>query len=423
MLRRLYNDNRGGVAVAFAFSLVVLLGFAGAATEIGGWLLTRRSMQGAADAAALSAAIAVSAGVTDYTTQAKGVTAQNKWPDGSNGITVTVNKPPLYGNYTSNTSAIEVIISQAQPPLFSALLPGGGAATTVGARAVAMTSPTTGNGCLLGLSTGNYSVTGQGNGTFSLNGCDVDGNGNVRLQGNPTLNAHAEYIGGTNSIGGSANLSLGVNPATTNYTKTFTDPYANITLPARPACTTFNTTTGFTVDPTTLTQAYCGGISINGGNLTIPSGVYFIEGGTFNINGNATLTSAAGGVTFVFTGTSAAPTVAASFSINGNASLNLTAPPKGAATAGLIFYQDPATTGGGASLLGTGSLNLNGVVDFSQSTVSIGGTGAMYSTTNCLEVIGLTVAITGTGSLSDHCSASSGVKGFGPGSGAIRLVE
>jgi Flp pilus assembly protein TadG len=427
MLRRLYNDNRGGVAVGFAVSLIVLLGFAGAATEIGSWLLTRRSMQGAADAAAVSAVTGLAAGATDYTTQAKGVTAKNNWTDGSNGITVTVNMPPLYGNYTANNTALEVIIAQAQPQYFSALLPGTSAAT-IRAHAVALTSPTTGGGCLLGLS-GTTSVTGSGNAHFSLNGCDIDGNGNLTLQGNPTISAHAEYIDGTNSIGGSSTLNLVKNPPTTHYGTTFTDPYAgNVTLPARsawPACVPFSGT--FTIAKTvnnTPMQAYCGGISINGGNLTIPSGVYLIEGGTFNINGNATLTSAAGGVTFVFTGTNAAPTVAASFSINGTANLNLTAPPQGAMTAGLIFYQDPATTsGGGLSLLGTGNLNLNGAIDFSKSTVNISGTGDLYSSTSCLEIIGYTVNIGGTGTLSSNCPATTGVRGFGPGAGAIRLVE
>jgi len=179
-LRRFRDDHGGGVAAAFAIALTVMIGFGGAATEIGSWLLTRRAMQGAADAAAVSALVATAKGGPDITTQARGVAAQNGWTHGVNGITVTVNQPPSVGNFAGNAQAVEVIIAQAQPLFFSGMLPGV-TAPTIRARGVA-TPPSVNSKCLYALGTGN-SVQANGNGNMTLNGCDIAGNGNIAFSG------------------------------------------------------------------------------------------------------------------------------------------------------------------------------------------------------------------------------------------------
>ena len=55
---------------------------------------------------------------TSYVTQAKGITAALGFVDGQNGVTVSVNKPPTSGGYTSSATAIEVIVQQPQPRYF-----------------------------------------------------------------------------------------------------------------------------------------------------------------------------------------------------------------------------------------------------------------------------------------------------------------
>jgi Flp pilus assembly protein TadG len=404
------RDDRGGVALTFAVTLTVMIGFAGAATEGGTWLLTRRAMQGAADAAAVSALNAKAAGGPDITTQAKGVAAQNGWTDGVNGVKVTVNSPPTLGNYTGNAQAVEVIITQPQTLFLLKILPGL-AAPTIGARAVVAPSPTTGSGCMLALGTGN-SVQVNGNGNLKLNGCDIDGNGNLQFNGkNTTASVHSIDLGGTVNL--PSHLTMTNPPGTQNNTSTFTDPNSLTLSPG--ACTTFKGT--FVAGST-----YCGGVSISGGNVTMPSGTYYIRGGSFSVS-NGTLTSAAGGVTIVLMGTSAAPTVAATLSITGQANVNLSGQP-GTTFHDLIFYEDPTATSpnGGDQIAGLGTVSLSGIVDLRNDTLTFGGNGSVGSPNNCLGIIVNTFIAAGNGTLAGNC-VGTGSNGFGPGAGATKLVE
>jgi hypothetical protein len=78
---------RGQVLVVFALGLVALLGAAGIAFDAGRFLMERRSLQNAADAAALAAANSLIRGgsMTDADTEARAVLATNL-ANGPNGI-------------------------------------------------------------------------------------------------------------------------------------------------------------------------------------------------------------------------------------------------------------------------------------------------------------------------------------------------
>ena len=56
------GDRSGTVTITVALTLSALVGFAALATEVGGWYVTKRTMQGAADSSAYSAAMAKAAG-------------------------------------------------------------------------------------------------------------------------------------------------------------------------------------------------------------------------------------------------------------------------------------------------------------------------------------------------------------------------
>jgi hypothetical protein len=135
LIRRLGRDRGGAVAVLFALSASVLIGFAGLGAEVALWYISKRAAQGAADTAAYSALIAYHAGETaDFAATAKAVAAQYGFIDTVGGVSVAVNQPPLSGPHSGDATAIEVIISAPQAPLFSKLFL---AAPTVAARAVA----------------------------------------------------------------------------------------------------------------------------------------------------------------------------------------------------------------------------------------------------------------------------------------------
>src|SRR4026208_742177 len=94
---RLNGDRGGATVIALAVSLSVVAGFAGLGTEAANWYLTKRAMQGAADAAASTAAAALAAGAHSssiLTSEAKSVAAAQKFASGTGGTTVNVNYPP-----------------------------------------------------------------------------------------------------------------------------------------------------------------------------------------------------------------------------------------------------------------------------------------------------------------------------------------
>src|SRR5690349_15183237 len=115
-LRSLLSHRSGAVAITTALAMPALVGFTGMGTEVGLWLYTQRTMQGAADSAALGAATAA-ANVEPGRVQneALATTAQYGFTNGAAGTVITVNTPPKSGRFTSNTEAYEVIVSRPQP--------------------------------------------------------------------------------------------------------------------------------------------------------------------------------------------------------------------------------------------------------------------------------------------------------------------
>jgi len=127
-----WKDQRGSIVVITAVCLILLTGFLGFAIDAGSWELSRPGMQGAADGAAYSAALAYNANpLTDVVTQAEGITAHQGYVGGvtvlsvsalqnpTTLVTVTVNQPPKAGPNTGSLGAIEVIVTQPQPRFFS----------------------------------------------------------------------------------------------------------------------------------------------------------------------------------------------------------------------------------------------------------------------------------------------------------------
>src|SRR5262249_48193095 len=101
-------------------------------------------------------------------TDAKYETQRNGFTDGSNGITVTVNSPPLTGPNVSTTGAVEVIVSKRGSLDFgnvlNSMLGKSTASFTISARSVAAqgtgtstttSTSTTAEGCIVALTKDN----------------------------------------------------------------------------------------------------------------------------------------------------------------------------------------------------------------------------------------------------------------------------
>src|SRR5437764_7963297 len=131
------RHSGGQTLVLAALMLTVLIGFVGLAADTGYFFDYRRRMTAAADSAAVAAALEVKRNPTStqVTTVARAAATASGFTDGTNGITVAVNRPPVSGYNVGNNKYVEVLINRPTPTFFMRAL--NGATATVGARAVA----------------------------------------------------------------------------------------------------------------------------------------------------------------------------------------------------------------------------------------------------------------------------------------------
>jgi hypothetical protein len=366
-----------------SIALVVLLGVAALAVDVGDLWTTRRLMQSAADAGAVAGAdeIAIGGSSTAITEAAKDAASHNGFADGgtrpgtTNTITVAVHNPPSSGPYAANSNAVEVDVSQTQPTYFMKVL--GVQTVPVSTTAVAVTL---GSGsCVYSLNPSASGATTVGGTASVSSACGLYDNSSsssaLTVSGGGTITAPlVGVVGGTSINGG------GSTPPTTGIAQ-FGDPLAYITAPTfnSSSCSSFHTQN---ITGPQTPQTYCGGIHINGGNtVTFGSGLYVIDGGGITIDGGATVSGT--GVTFYMTGANGNGNNAANYSgvtINSTATVNLGSPCDGAASGvpGMLFFQDRSITNGSASSFnGAAGSTFNGGIYFPTTPVSYAGSSAV----------------------------------------------
>jgi Flp pilus assembly protein TadG len=395
---RFWRDRSGNYAIVTALLSPVLIGSAGLATEGGLWVYVHQTLQGSADSAALSAATLYSLNnQKSLTDQAKSVVASYGYVDGTSGTTVTVNRPPATGNYAGNNRAIEVIVTTQQARLLSAIF--SSTQVTLHGRAVALPG-NNGTGCVLSLDpTASGGVTSKGSSGITLDQCSVydDSNNSSALVngGSATIDALSVNVVGQISGGSGITTTQGVNTGISPIA----DPYASVAMPTPGACTSNNTTVKNT---TTLNPGvYCNGLQLNAGaTVTLNPGVYFIDRGSLQMAGGSSMTGS--GVTIIFT--SSIGNNYADATINGGATLAITAPTTGP-LAGIAIFGDrnmPTSTtfkfnGGAGQVVGGAVYVPHGALQYA---------GGDNANTNCTQVIADTVAFVGNSKLAINCSGS-----------------
>ncbi|WP_146989625.1 TadE/TadG family type IV pilus assembly protein [Bradyrhizobium macuxiense] len=406
LLKRFARDRSGSYAIIIALLMPVLVGTAGLGTEVAWWFYKHKNMMSAADSAAVSAATAG----TNLVTEANAVTTFYGYANGIGNVTVTVNQPPSSGSFTSSTQAVEVIISQPQARLLSALF--GSGAVPVTARAVALGN--VGTGCVLALDpTANPAVTVKGNTQLNLINCNLydDSNGSSALNVSGTATISAAMVGVVGGVSGTSSITA-TNGIRTGI-RAIGDPYANVT-PTMPTWCDYSNK--FNVKGTTTLSpgSYCGDISVAAGaTLTFNPGIYYFNGANLSVAGNATITGT--GVTLVFTGSSGNW---GSATIGSNANVSLTAPTSGT-TAGIAIYGDRRMpVGSSFNLTGGGTQNLQGAVYLPKAALSFsGGNG---TSTTCTQIIADTISIVGNSNVQVNCAA---MGGNAIGTATAQLVE
>lgn len=391
MLVRLIRDRRAGVAPLLALAALPIVGLTGAAVDYSRANSARTAMQGALDSTALMLARDVqSPGGTQFDAKAVDYFRSNFSHPEVADVAVTFAS-------SSSAGAISVTVSATGwvKTLFMGVV--GFSTLAISVHSSAMASAD-GLGCVLSLnSSAHGAISGQGSASVVLNGCSLYDNSQnsaaLAVGGSARISAlSVDVVGG---ISGGSNITAtqsirsGVGP--------IADPYAAVAFPIFYGCSqqNFSAKTTMTIDP----GVYCGGMAINAGaDVTLNPGIYYLDGGSFFVNGGATISGSS--VTLVFTSRNRNGWATAT--VNGNATVNLT-PPKSGPTAGIVIFGDrqipPGTSfkfNGGASQYFGGAIYLpTAAIDFS---------GGVATGMSCTQLIGDTINFVGNASLAINCN-------------------
>ena len=414
-IRRL-GEERGAVAPLVALLMTVLLGFAGLGIEVGLWQLEKRRIQGAADAAASSAATALMKGQNEVD-QARAVAASFGYQNGLEGVVVTVNRPPTRGSKAGIDQAVEVIISKDRAPMLAGLFLEG--PVEIGGRAVASVEGTGGEFCVLALEVTAQATVLTGSAWLDIPNCGLGVNSAnsraLRMTGSSRIDAsHISIVGGYQTTG-SAVINTTEAPGPATGQAPLADPYADLEVPHFAGCTYNNFSISGSGTATINPGVYCNGLDISGSRtITMTAGTYFIDRGEFDISGS-TIINATGPVTVVLT--SSTGKNHAMLSISGSAQLSMTAPSSGP-LAGMVFFQDRnASSNGDNRITGSSVQNLTGAVYFPRQELTWTGT-TQPGGTECTQVIARTVTFVGTSNFKSNCSGV-GTRSLGTSTAAL----
>ena len=364
----------GNVAVWVLVCLGVLLGVLALGMDGGRLMEERRRDQSAADAAALAAADDLYLNYqqnqgADPNGTAKTAALASAQANGyaNDGVssTVTVNIPPQSGAFAGQANYVEVVIQSNLQGSFSAFFTQG--PLPVRARSVAR-GRVLNVGLLLLQPSGGDSLSASGNaGVQVVNGpVVIDSSSPLAydLSGNSSISAAYSDVAGdtapTGNILGPINTSV---PPTADPLAALPAPNP-ADYPVRAASQTSISSGSVTLQP----GVYEGGISVSGqAALTLTPGVYVLDGGGFQVSGNATATG--DGVMLYNTGGS----LAGSINVSGDGQVNLS-PPTGGVYQGISLFQD-RTVSQTIQISGNGAVQITGMVYAPAATVQLSGNG------------------------------------------------
>ena len=365
-MKTLLRDESGQTLVFVAVSMTVILGFLAMAADVGTLLHDKRNLQIAADSAAIAGAVEekVSSVTGDIQTSGQTASTQNGFTNGANGVTVTINTPPLSGPHLGAAGYVEAIVSQVEPLFFTKLR--GFTTMTVTARAVAFDGATSSNCVLATNPTAPQTIELQGSFNANFPGCSVvdDSNDNDALDftgGGGSLTA-----GSVGVVGGAGGHTGDSSPAPQTHVAPISDPLASLPPPPYNPASCTAAPSGTTWGPATAggTVCYSGNIKVQK-DVVMNAGIYVFTG-DLDFTGNGSLTSN-GGVTLYFAG----PNGQLGGPGNGKTSLNLTATTGGPYN-DILIYQD-RTDANLAEFNGTPIVNLTGIIYMPDAPLEFSG--------------------------------------------------
>jgi Putative Flp pilus-assembly TadE/G-like len=389
------KERRGVIAVIVAVCLIAILGIVALAIDGGILLDDARTVQAAADAAALAAGTELyknwgaNKGVdTDGKASASALltAAANGFNNDRVTSTVTVNIPPASGVFAGKNGYAEVIVTYNQARGFSAIF--GSATVSVQGRCVA-------RGKKSGSDVGILTLNSTASGAFSLSGsASVTVNGKVVVNSNSSTAAvssgsaickakELDIVGGQKSSSPSDftadKVKYGAQP--------ITDPLADVPAPDKSnmtirSVTTYKPGSGEILQP----GVYVGGIDISSKpNVIMAPGTYYLQGGGFTMSGGGSTLTANG--VMIYNG-AGADGKTGDVTVSGGGSI-IMSPPTSGDYAGIALFQDRTATSK-VTLSGGSTWNLTGTLYAPKAHFDIsGGSGATMGSQYICDTLNL----------------------------------
>lgn len=359
----LFNSNkheRGQSLVLIALSAVLLLGMSGLAIDGGIIFTDRRHAQNAADAAAMAGAFAILQD-NDPVAAAYARAADNDYDDNGTSNWVSVEHPPTSGPYAGDPNYVYVEIDSKVDAVFSQFVFGGELINTVsaiGRARPATVEPLLFGNAVVGLApTGCAVVWSHGDNATEIEGGGIhvnsdDPNCAFKASGSNELtvtDGGITVVGGF-EISGSATVDPPPDAGEDPLDEPEIDP---------PTCSG-NATRDDTTE--TFTPGYTNDFRFNGGDWTLESGIYCVDGG-FTVNSGTVLT---GEDVFIYV-------QSGDVTFNGAAEIHLDAMDDGE-YAGLLIYQAVGNTET-AVINGNSNSTFAGTIYAPSAEVQVNGTG------------------------------------------------
>ena len=410
---KILKDESGQAAILVATFLAVLaLGFMALAFDGGYFFRQKRMAQAAADAASIAAAEESSSGnSSNMQSVANAIAQMNGFSTTAttNPATVTINKPPVYGQYAGTSGYVEVIVSKPVPTLLLGAFNHNITSMTVTGRAVAgggQSAPTC--ICLEGPSGMGLNMSNDAQLNATNCGITVDSNSSnaVGVVGSASISAlslgtvstnwdNANNVNNNGSISSTTKVVTGV--ASCSPTIAAPTLPTGITCYANPVqgWTAANNYTGVYTLPisgetaTSGTICYTSMDTSNAASVTFTPGyTYYIQGG-FTTGGGAPVTS-----------TNAEFYVGGTINIANGVTMNMSAPTVNGAP-GTLFY----AAGSSVTIQGGSNSNFSGLIYAPNAAVTLNnGTG----TTTNMDFVAQSLTMAGGASLNSYASTNLG---------------
>ena len=400
--KKLWNDKRGNALLIAGAALPLVVGSAGLATDTIQWTLWKRQLQRAADSAAIAGVY--QRVLTDSQDAVSTAVRTDLGKNQHTGIALLSGYPQvnLLANSGTQTKLVQVGLAVRRPLAFSGMFLS--QAPAIRATATAASVPGHDQYCVISLETSasKTGITGTGNSAVEM---DCGGISNSPSTNSAAANGSASMtmsvIASVGGIQQSNNWHVGKYDP---YITAMPDPFASVTPdPAAMNCKPGNATQSALNENTNMaTNTYNCFSSLSVGSnrtLTLPAGVYYINGGDVNIQGAISGT----GVTIVLTNKDPTSTTIGTLKMNASATANLTAPTTGT-YAGIAVYQDRRAVDANGSgspnkINGNSSSTITGALYFPKQELEYNGTGTL--TAVCTRFVTRRVVFSGNNSTSN----------------------